>query len=142
MQDCGDIMREFRTENFLVRAIAEDEPDVDLSWDDTGETRKGLESGKYVVFCAHVQVIHIPTGEILGDDYLGNCIYTSFADFMDHRACGRQNRKLKKQKKGGQCGSYFSQMIGEAIAEARKNYKERLPELVAMRLNGETSEEN
>jgi hypothetical protein len=42
---------------------------------------------------------------------------------MDHRACGKQNRKWAKQGKEGRCGSYFSDMIGEAIAEARKTRK-------------------
>ena len=59
---------------------------------------------------------------VLGEDYLGNCIYKSFDDFMDHRACGKQNRKWAKQGKSGQCGSYFSQMIGDAIKEAREAY--------------------
>jgi hypothetical protein len=125
-----NVMREFTTPNYIVRVMAEEEYDSDLSWDDTGRVRKELESGDLIEFCAHVEVIHRPTGATLGEDYLGSCIYKSFDDFMDHRACGRQNRKWKKQGKDSVCGSYFSQMISEAIAEARKNYpKTRLGQL-------------
>jgi hypothetical protein len=116
----AEVMREFETENFIVRASAEEENDLDLSWDEDGSVREGLESGKFIAFVAHVEVIHKETGAVLGEDYLGNCIYKSFADFMDHRACGRQNRKLAKQNKAGRCGSYFTDMIHEAISEARK----------------------
>ena len=117
-----NVMREFHTANYTVRISAEEEFDSDLSWDDTGRVRKQLECGDLIEFCAHVEVIHKATGAVLGEDYLGSCIYKSFEDFMDHRACGRQNRKWAKQGKEGRCGSYFAQMIGEAIAEARKAY--------------------
>lgn len=117
-----NVMREFNTENWLVRVSAEPEYHSDLSWDNTGRLRKQLESGSLIEFVAHVEVIHKPTGAVLGEDYLGSCIYKSFADFMDHRACGKQNRKWARQGKEGRCGSYFKDMIGEAIAEARKNY--------------------
>jgi hypothetical protein len=117
-----NVMREFHTENYIVRVSAEEEFDLDLSWDDTGETLKGLQNGEFIAFCAHVEVIHRLTGAVLGEDYVGNCIYRSFDDFMDHRACGKQNRKWAKQGKTGRCGSYFKDMISEAITEARKNY--------------------
>jgi hypothetical protein len=118
------LIREFETENFIVRMSAEEESDLDLSWDKDGSTLKGLESGKYIAFVAHAEVIHKETGTVLGEDYLSNCIYKSFDDFADHRACGRQNRKLAKQNKAGRCGSYFADMIHEAISEARKQAKE------------------
>lgn len=117
-----NVMREFKTANWIVRCSAEEEQDLDLSWDEDGSIRKGIDSGKFIVFCAHVEVIHRPTGATLGDDYLGQCIYRSFDDFMDHRACGKQNRKWAKQGKDQRCGSYFADMISEAIAEARKQY--------------------
>jgi hypothetical protein len=117
-----NVMREFNTPNYTVRVSAEEEYDSDLSWDDTGRVRKQLDSGSLIEFCAHVEVIHKATGTVLGEDYLGNCIHKSFAGFMDHRACGRQNRRWARQGKAGRCGSYFSQMIGEAITDARKNY--------------------
>ena len=117
-----NVIREFNTPNYVVRVLAEEEFDSDLSWDDTGRVRKQLEAGDLIEFCAHVEVIHRPTGAVLGEDFLGNCIYKSLGAFADHRACGRQNRRWAKQGKTGQCGSYFADMISEAITEARKNY--------------------
>lgn len=116
------LMREFRTKNYTVRVTAEDEFDLDLSFDEDDSVRNGLDSGDLIAFTAHVQVIHRPTGTILGDDYLGSCIYKSYADFMDHRECGKQNRAWAAAGETGKCGSYFSDMISEAIGEARKNY--------------------
>jgi hypothetical protein len=118
----GELMREFRTKNYIVRATAEEEYDLDLSWDEDGETAKALERGELIAFTAHVQVIHRPTGAVLGDDYLGNCVYKSFEDFMDHRECARYNRELEAKGEVGRCGSYFADMIHEAISEARGNY--------------------
>jgi hypothetical protein len=117
-----NVMREFNTPNYTVRISAEEEFDLDLSFDETGRVAKQLDAGDLIAFVAHVEVIHKPTGMVLGEDYLGNCIYKSFADFMDHRACGRQNRKWKKQGKTGRCGSYFSDMISQTISEAREAY--------------------
>ena len=117
-----NVMREFRTTNYIVRISAEEDFDLDLSFDDTGRVLKQLERGDLIGFVAHAEVIHTPTGSVLGEDYLGGCIYKSFADFMDHRACGKQNRKWAKQGKEGRCGSYFKDMISEAISEARKNH--------------------
>ena len=166
MRDSIGVMREFKTKNFRVVCDAIEEDDLDLSWDDTGETREGLESGRFIAFVARVRVFF--HGQTVGTDYLGNCIYKSFDDFMDHRECGKQNRetlrregkfqiyrkarkyehclgqndKLKARgfatrehaeqwaKKNakeeyqifetGKCGSYFHDMIREAISEARK----------------------
>jgi len=160
------LMREFKTKNFRVVADAIEEDSLDLSWDDTGETRKGLESGKFIAFVARVRVFF--QGKEVGTDYLGNCIYESLEKFMDHRECGEQNRKTliregkyqiyrkarpyesclsqsdKLKARGfatreraeqwaqkntkeayeifetGKCGSYFHDMIREAISEARK----------------------
>lgn len=129
-----NVMRQFETANYIVRVSAEEEQDLDLSWDETGRTLKQLERGDLIAFTAHVEVIHKPTGATLGEDYLGNCIYKSFADFMDHRACGKQNRKWVKQGKEGRCGSYFSDMIHEAIEQARATYpKTRLGQLRAVK---------
>jgi hypothetical protein len=111
-------MREFKTKNFLVRAEALEDNDVDLSWDDDGSVREGIENGTFIVFTAHVEVFY--RGQSVGEDYLGSCIYKSFEDFMDHKECGRQNRTYALTGQTGRCGSYFSDMIREAIAAARK----------------------
>lgn len=112
-------MRTFKTKNFTVVAEALEDTDVDLSFDETGKIRKQLESGTLVAFLAHVAVFY--KGECVGEDYLGSCIYKSLNDFMDHRACGKQNKKYAKEGKSARCGSYFSDMIRIAIAEARKH---------------------
>lgn len=96
MRDSIGTIREFETEQFKVVIEALIEDDLDLSWDDSGETVNKLESGDLIAFCAHSYVLHKPTGAILGEDYLGNCIYKSLRDFA------------------------FSDMIAQCIAEARK----------------------
>lgn len=168
MRDSIGTIREFETEQFKVVIEALIEDDLDLSWDDSGEIVNKLESGDLIAFCAHSYVLHKPTGAILGEDYLGDCIYKSLRDFADHRECARQNRhrirrygryqiyrknrpyehclresdKLRKRGfstrdkaeswakentheayevfESGKCGSYFSDMIAQCIAEARK----------------------
>ncbi len=110
-------MRTFKTKHFTVIADAIEEDSPDFSWDDTGETREKVESGEWLCFVARVRVLlH---GREIGTDYLGNCIYESLDKFMDHKACGKQNREWAKQGKQGRCGSYFKDMIHSAIAEAR-----------------------
>lgn len=112
-------MREFYTRNFHVVCDAFEDWDVDLSWDEDGSVRKGLESGKLVCFTAHVVVYF--KGHEVGEDYLGGCIYGSLAEFMDHKECGKQNREWEAEGQPGRCGSYFRDMIRTACAEARKN---------------------
>ena len=164
----GSTIRQFHTENFRVVVEALPEDDLDLSFDDSGDIARKLDNGDLIAFVAHAYVEHKDTGTILGEDYLGGCIYKDFDDFADHRACGRTNRrnlkrhgtfqvyrkarkyenilsnsdKLKKRGfatrekaeawaeanaseayeifKSGKCGSYFTDMIHEAISEARK----------------------
>lgn len=120
---CLGTMREFRTKHFRVVADAIEDCDIDLSWDDDGSIRKGLESGKYIAFCARVRVFY--KGSEVGSDYLGGCIYESFEDFMDHRECGKQNRQWAAEGKEGRCGSYFKDMISQAISEARATLNDR-----------------
>lgn len=96
----------FETENFAVVMTAEEEHDLDLSWDDDGSVREGLESGEFVAFCAKCVVLF--RGAEVGVDYLGNCVYRNFDEFRDH---------IGRNAKG--YGSYFSDMVREAIREAR-----------------------
>lgn len=114
-------IRTFETPNFKVSVDAEYDWSIDLSFDDTGEVRKDLESGKLINFQVAVTVTHKDSGMELGTDYLGGCIYPSLAAFMDHRECGKQNQEYERKGDDGRCGSYFADMIHEAIAEARKN---------------------
>ena len=112
-------IRTFETANFKVVVDAEEELDLDLSFDETGEVAEKLDSGEYIAFCAHAYVIG-PDGEELAHDYLGDCIYESIEAFMDHRQVGEQNREYERQGVTGRCGSYFSDMVSNVIEEARK----------------------
>ena len=90
-------IRTFKTKNFKVVIDAEEEYDLDLSFDDTGEVAEKLDSGEFIAFCAHAYVLG-PDGEELADDYLGNCIYESIEAFMDHKECGVQNREYERKE--------------------------------------------
>lgn len=98
---------EFKTDKFKVSLEIEPEYDLDLSWDDDGSVREGLETGQYIAFVAKVAVYW--QGLELGSSYLGQCIYEDAASFRDH---------IGSKPKG--YGSYFSDMVREAIAEARR----------------------
>lgn len=114
MTDTLATIREFRTPNFRVEVTAEPEFDVDLSWDDTGEVAEGLDSGRFIVFCAKA-ACYGPDGEELATDYLGQCIYESFNAFMDHKG-------IKLLGEG--YGSYFSDMVRNVCDEGRKAFAE------------------
>jgi hypothetical protein len=86
-------IREFETNNFRVVVDAIPEEDLDLSFDDSGETARKLENGTFIAFCARARVFLKATGQELSSDYLGGCIYESLRAFEDHRECGIQNRK-------------------------------------------------
>ena len=116
-------IREFKTRNFKVVVDALEEYDLDLSWDEDGETARKLASGEYVAFVARVRVFL--KGSEIGTDYLGGCIYESLGDFQDHRACGRQNAEYAARGEAGRCGSYFHDMIRTAIADARATLAEQ-----------------
>jgi hypothetical protein len=108
MRQCWENIWSFRTKNFRVDYDVTDEDDLDLSWDEDGCVRQGLQSGKYVAFQARVAVYW--KGHEIGADYLGGCIYENVEQFMDHRGIKRQPN----------CGSYFTDMIRTAIKEARR----------------------
>lgn len=119
MRNLG-IIREFNTPNFRVIVQAEEETDLDISFDETDETQNKLESGEWVAFCAHALVIHKPTGAVLSEDFLGNCIYESYDAFMDHKECGRENARLAATGSAARCGSYFVDMVHTVCDEARE----------------------
>ena len=121
-------LRTFTTANFRVVLSCTEDDDLDLSWDETGEAREKLDSGEWTNFLFRVAV-HGPTGE-LAAEYLGGSIYADPLDFMDHRACGRTNRQQCADNLSGRCGSYFSDMVGRACDEARKEW-ERVSRRVA-----------
>lgn len=116
MRTLGTI-RKFTTPQFSVIVDAVEDPDVDLSFDNTGEVIEALEAGTLQAFAVRARVFF--DGSEIGADYLGGCIYRDIADFQDHRECGKQNREYAARGKSGRCGSYFHDMVKTAIAEAR-----------------------
>lgn len=115
----NELIREFRTRRFTVRVEALPENHcLDLSWDEDGSVAESLNSGDLIAFCARVTVFC--DGLEVASEYLGECIYKSLEDFMDHREVGAQNRKLRAEGSNARCGSYFHDMICTACGEARK----------------------
>ncbi len=96
MQSKIGTIREFKTQHFHVVVDAVEEFDIDLSWDEDGSTRRGLENGTLIAFCARARVFL--RGKEIASDYLGGCIYRSLAKFEDHRECGKQNRETIRRE--------------------------------------------
>ncbi len=108
-----EIIRTFKTKNWTVTARAVEDFDFDLSFDDTGEIRKQLETGELQSFGVVVTVCF--QGVEMGEDSLWGCIYKSPREFMDHVGI-----KALSRKDGRNYGSYFSDMVRQSIADARK----------------------
>ena len=113
----GNIIREFHTDRFIVRVEAEEELDLDLSWDESGEAREKLASGEWVAFCAKASVVY--KGREIASDYLGECIYENISAFENHRKCAARTRELRKENPKLVCGSYFADMVTNVCEEAR-----------------------
>jgi hypothetical protein len=90
-------IREFQLSNFTVVVDALEDFDVDLSFDEDGSIRRDLEAGNLVSFTARARVLD-SDGRELASDYLGSCIYKTIDGFMNHRACGAQNRNRVKRE--------------------------------------------
>lgn len=110
-----ETMWTFETKEYRIAWKIEPDQDLDLSWDETGEVTERLKNGEFVAFLSKVSVTHKPTGLELGSDYLGGSIYENPAEFRDHFGIRAQGRR-----DGCNYGSYFSDMVREAIAQARK----------------------
>jgi hypothetical protein len=92
------IIREFKTQHFHVKVDAIEETDLDLSWDDDGYSKRGLENGSLIAFVARARVYF--QGLEVASDYLGGCIYKSLDDFADHKECAKENRdRLRREGK-------------------------------------------
>jgi hypothetical protein len=100
-------MWRFETARFAVVWSVTPEYDVDLSWDDTDETRENLASGLWCCFTCRVAVLF--DGREISADYLGQSIYENPSDFRDHIGMNARGH-----------GSYFSDMVRSAITDARK----------------------
>ena len=114
-------IRTFNTGRFTVSVDAMEEDCPDFTFDETGEVAEKVESGEYVIFCARARVLL--DGNEIASDYLGNCIYGSFAEFEDHRECGAQTRKLRESGSKAIVGSYFADMVRNVCREARQEVK-------------------
>ena len=118
------IIREFNTKNFTVTVDALTDNDIDLSFaEDADEIIEQLESGELTAFCVRASVyMH---GIELGSDYLGGCLYKSIDEFQDHIESGKYKREQeKKHGKKINVGSYFVDVVRQAISEARLRMKE------------------
>lgn len=107
-------MRTFKTKNFTVRAMIEPDYDLDLSWDDSGETREKLDSGEFEAFQTKVAVYY--RGAEIAADYLGGSIYSDPRDFFKEHI----GLAAKSRVDGCNYGAYFPDMVRTAISEARK----------------------
>jgi hypothetical protein len=102
----------FKTKNFTIAwEVTDCDCSLDLSWDDTGETLENLQSGLWTAFDSKMAVYY--RGEEIAADYLGQSIYENPRDFRDH---------IGMNAKGH--GSYFSDMVREAVREARAHFKD------------------
>lgn len=115
-------LRTFQTRHFAVVLDCTYDDDYendvqDENGDTCQETQDKLNSGEWTAYTFRVRVL--AKGHTLGTAYLGGSIYANPEDFMDHRACGEATRKLRAEGKAGVVGSYFADMVREAIADAR-----------------------
>ena len=111
-----ETMWTFETKNLRIVWEIEPDNDLDLSFDDTGEVAEKLDSGEYVAFISRVYVQDKRTDSVLGEDHLGGSIYANPAGFRDHIGMNARGH-----------GSYFSDMVRAACAEARKTLKAMRP---------------
>ena len=115
-------MFRFETANFVIRATIQTDYDVDISYDETDETRDKLESGEWQSFGTIVTVSH--KGIELGQDSLWGSIYADPREFFtSHRDSDPLNRNcsIMRKAKGDNVSicHYFPDMIRGAIAQAR-----------------------
>ena len=111
---------QFETRNFCVQFNTRPDDCLDLSWDEDGSIARDLESGELCAFVAEVRILF--RGTEVGTDYLGGCIYKAPEDFRDHLKVRQYERKLSEERgEPVHVGSYFSDMVREAIRTARGN---------------------
>lgn len=113
-------LRTFKTARFTVTlaAIVDEDSFTYDGDDEDGSTQAAIDSGELTPWTFRVRVCL--DGREIASDYLGASYYADPADFMDHRECGRYTRELRAKGDDAVCGSYFADMVSEAISEARK----------------------
>lgn len=98
----------FNTARFSIRWDVAPCYDLDLSWDDNGDVAANISSGLWLAFDSRIRVLL--DGKEIAVDYLGQCIYENPRDFRDHFGMNNKGH-----------GSYFSDMVRNAINETRKS---------------------
>lgn len=119
----SDNIYRFDIGRFTVVVNARPAMDLDLSWDETGETREKIESGELVAFDAQAAVFL--NGAKIAEDWLGGCIYESTADFVEgHRDPDPMNRNssIMRAERGDNVAicHYFPDMVRTAVKQARE----------------------
>ena len=107
------VMWRFKTKHFTVEWLIEKDP-LDTSYMDRSlaqECREKVRSGEWKCFSSEIRVILNHSKLALGEAFLGNSIYAKPAEFRDHFGMNRKGH-----------GSYFSQMVREAVSEARVRF--------------------
>ncbi len=114
MRNSETTIWQFETRNFRVVASISPDTDVDISFDETSETRDKLESGEWTAFETAVRV-YFRDAEVAAD-YLGGSIYAEPRDFFrEHIGLAARSRA-----DGRNYCCYFPGMVSQAISEARK----------------------
>ena len=136
----GSTFYKFETKSFKViaEALPEDAPlDDYMEPELLDEIASKLDGGGLVRFCAHVQVTHKPSGIVLGNDYLGDCIYSSLDDFRrDGLGTAKLSREMTEESGTPTCiCAYFPGMIREAIQEARGNFADMKAQFQSVNLH-------
>lgn len=113
----------FSIGRFEIRADIEPSQDLDLSWDESGETAENLNSGLWEAFDTKVSVLL--NGVEIASDWLCQSIYADPREFFsDHRSADPMNRNcsIMRATNGGNAVicHYLPGMVSQAIAEARE----------------------
>jgi hypothetical protein len=122
MSDSIGTIRQFRTKRFrvIVDAVADDSclDDLHSEPEDQQEIADNLDSGKWVLFTVRARAFL--DGNEIASDYLGGCIYSSIAEFQDHRQCAAETRRERaKGRADVVVGSYFADMVRNVCTQAR-----------------------
>lgn len=108
-----EVMWKFKAGRFSIVATIEPDSDLDLSWDETGETRDKLASGEWQAFGTWVRV-YLNGAEIGSDSLFGSIYADPIEFFREHIGINELSRR-----DGCNYGAYFPDMIRAAISEAR-----------------------
>lgn len=126
-------IRKFKRGLFTISVDAYEEPDLDLSFDTNGETRTEIEQGRLTPFCVKASLAIL--GHELASDYLGNCIYKTPSDFMDHIGIRiRERAESAKHHRTIRFGSYFHDMVSNVIRDGRDEAATLLTKLQTTKL--------